>query len=289
MSARILRSKEAAMHSKTVVTRSLIALFSFTVGFAQQVTPPSFYRVEFLKSKPGKFGEYRTFLKTNMPTIARAQVKSGNLLAWGLSEVITPSGVSEEHDLIGLYGFSKWAQMEPKDEAPDYIKGAMKELGFASPEDYMAKRNPLRDVVRSEIWRRVAGTTPTADNIPKAGDYIIASYLKTEPGKSGDYDDAWKKYSLPIQEDRVKAGKLKSYSMFSVMGGGSFMKYDHVSFARYATFSEIVPDNGAGAAETDAVADKIHAGKDWRQMRRDMTALRTNYRSEIIKIVDTVR
>jgi hypothetical protein len=39
-----------------------------------------------------------------------------------------------------------------------------------------------------------------------------------------------KKYSLPLQEDRVKAGKLKSYSMWTVGGGtGSDSKYDIVS------------------------------------------------------------
>jgi hypothetical protein len=269
----------------------LIALFSFTAGFAQQVTPPSFYRAEFLKAKPGKLLEYRTFLKENMPVIARSQIKSGNLMTWGLSQVVTPTGASEEHDLIGLYGYSKWANIEPKDDPPDYIKAAMKELGFASPQDYMVKRDPLRDIVRSEIWRRVAGTTPTAENIPKAGDYIIVTYVKNEPGKGRDYEEAWKKYSLPIQEDLVKAGKLKSYTMFGVLSGagGTDEKYDRITFARYASFNDIMPESGPGGGETDAVAEKIHSGKDWRQMRRDMQALRTPYRSEIVKIVDTVR
>ncbi|MGD1070368.1 MAG: hypothetical protein ABSB15_09520 [Bryobacteraceae bacterium] len=202
--------------------------------------------------------------------------------------MVSPTGTAEEHDLIGFYSYDKWEQMEPLDEAPDYVKAAMKTLGFASPADYAAKRDPLRDVVRSEVWKREAGTTVTADTIPKAGDYVVATYLKTAPGKESDYLEVWKKYSLPIQEDRVKAGKLKGYSMWSVVGGaGSDSKYDVVSLARYATFKELAPVDDT--VELDKASEHVHTGKDWRQMRRDMVGLRTVYRSEVLKIQDVVR
>jgi hypothetical protein len=62
----------------------------------------------------------------------------------------------------------------------------------------------------SEIWKKQAGTTITADNTPKAGEYVVVTFLKAEPSKTGEYLDVWKKYSLPIQEERAKAGHLKS-------------------------------------------------------------------------------
>jgi hypothetical protein len=104
-------------------------------------------------------------------------------------DVLSPTGTAEEHDLIGFYGYENWDQMEPPDDPPDYVKGAMKALGFAGPPDYYVKRDPLRDLVRSETWKRAAGTTRTADNAPKIGDYLTVGYLKTEPEKQAAYLD----------------------------------------------------------------------------------------------------
>jgi hypothetical protein len=277
------------MHRNRTASRSLIAIFSVALGCAQTATPPTFFRVDFIKTKPGKATEYTDFLKKNLPAITQAQIKAGKLLSWGYSQVFTPTGEAQEHNALGLYGYSSWGQMEPSDGPPDYITSTMKTLGFTSPKDYAEKRNPMRDIVRTEIWRRQAGTTPTPDTTPKAGEWVIVSYLKTLPGKGGDYDTIWKNYSLPIQEARVKDGKLKSYSMWATFGGNSSeANYNRVSLARYASFKDLGPAEG-GMAETDAAAERIHPGKDWRQMRRDMVALRTIYRTEIIQIKMTER
>jgi hypothetical protein len=261
----------------------VIAILSITAGVAQQPAPVNFYRVDFMKPKPGKTTEYEAFLKKNLPGISQASIKDGKLLSWGYTRVVTPTGTAQDHDLIGFYSFEKWEQMEPFEKTPDSVLAAMKALGFASQEDYAAKRDVLRDIVRSEIWTKRAGTTMTADNAPKAGEYVVIGYLKTEPGKTADYIDAWKKYSLPLQEERIKEGHLKSYSLWSVGGAGSGTNYDVVALSRFASFSDVNSGNDASAAST-AVADRIHAGKDWRQMRRDMQSLRTPYRSEVVKI-----
>lgn len=276
------------LRSLPIASFSVAALFLATAMAQQPVTPPAFYRVDFLKAKPGKLTDYEAFLKKNLPGISQASIKAGKLSAWGFTSVVSPTGTAEEHDLIGFYSYDKWEQMEPLDEAPDYVKAAMKAVGFASPADYAAKRDPLRDVVRSEVWKREAGTTATADMIPKAGDYVLATYLKAAPGKESDYLEVWKKYSLPIQEDRVKAGKLKSYSMWTVVGSaGTDSKYNVVALSRFATFKELAPVDDT--EELDKASEQVHAGKDWRQMRRDMVGLRTVYRSEMLKIQDVVR
>lgn len=267
----------------------LITMFSLTLGWAQTPTPPSFYNAIFVKTKPGKTTEYKEFIAKNSVPLAKAQIQTGKLMGYGVAQVFTPSGVDADHNFMALYGYRSWDQMEPSDQVPDYIKEATKTLGFASPQDFRAKRTSLSDAVRSEIWRRVAGTTPTSDNAPKAGEWVVVSYIKTSPGKGADYDKIWKSYSLPLQEENAKAGKFKSYSMWSVFGGnGAEAKYDRVSLIRFASFKDIVPNDNA-ADEAGALADKVHHGQDWRQMRREMTSLRTPYRSEIIQIKASVR
>lgn len=181
-------------------------------------------------------------------------------MSYSYSQVFTPTGSAQEHDLVGVYGYSSWDQMEPSDGPPAYIKEAVTTIGFTSPQDYMAKRDILRDIVRSEIWRRVAGTTPTENSAPKAGDWIILDYIKTQPQKGSDYDTIWKAYSLPIQEERVKAGKIKSYSMWSVPGAGTESNYDRVALLRYASFKDIGYE--PPTTEVNASAEKSHAGKD---------------------------
>lgn len=278
------------MHRNQTRSRSVIAFFSLaSLMLAQQPTPPAFYRVDFIKTKPGKQTEYTDFLKKNVTAISQASIKSGKLMGWGFANVFTPTGTHQEHNLVGFYAYGNWENMEPSDGPPPEIDSTMKTLGFSSPQDYMAKRDVLRDIIRSEIWRRVSGTTPTEANAPKAGDWVIVSYLKTAPGKAADYDKVWKTYSLPILEDRAKNGKLKSYSMWSVLGGGGTeSKYDRISLARYATFKEIGPNDDLNS-EMDSIAERIHSGKDWRQMRRDMQSLRTMYRGEVIQIKTSVR
>lgn len=169
-----------------------------------------------------------------------------------------------------MYGYSSWEQMEPSEQAPGYITEAIKSPGFTSPQDYSAKRTALADAVRPEIWRRVAGATVSAESVPKAGEWAAVSYLKTLPGKGADYDKIWKSYSLPLREERVKAGKIKSYSMWSVGGGGGTgVNYDRVSLVRYARFKDISPAENA-TSDLSEPADKVHSGKDWRQMHRDI-------------------
>lgn len=270
------------MKLNLVAKRSILALLTVSACVAQQPTL-NYYRVDFLKAKPGKLSEYEDFLKKNVTALSQTAIKEGKLLSWGYTRVVTPAGTSVNHDLIGFYAFDKWEQLEPTDSTPDSVKAVYKTLGFTSPGDYTAKRDTLRDMVRSEIWHRAASTTMNPSDPPKPGEYVVVSYLKSAPGKSAEYIDIWKKYSLPLQEERVKMGQLKSYSMWTVGGSGGASQYDLVSLVRYAAFKDIQLPEGAAAA-SDAVADRIHAGKDWRQMRRDMTSLRTPVRSEIVKI-----
>ena len=84
-------------------------------------------------------------------------------------------------------------------------------------------------------------------------------------------------------------GKLKSYTLYSVSGGtGTDAKYSAVSLARYGSFKDIAPAEDA-AAQNDALAERIHAGKDWRQLRRDMVSMRTVFRTELVRIEQSLR
>jgi hypothetical protein len=208
-------------------------------------------------------------------------IKSGKMLSWGYAKVESPTGTAYDHDLIGFYGYSKVEDMEPQDEPNDAMKAAIKALGFASPADYAAKRDPLRDITRSQILRRAAGTTTTAATAPKAGEYVVVSFLKTEPGKAAAYISAWKDYSLPIQEQRVATGKAKSYSLWTVAGAGEGDEYNIVSLTRYATWADV---NGGNPTDADTAAEHAHPGKDWRQMQRDMQSLRHEVHSELTQI-----
>lgn len=267
------------MKKCSILSRAVVAALFVSTAFAQFNYPVNYYRVQFLKAKPGKLSEYEAFVKKNVPSISQASIKEGKLVSWGLTSVVTPTGTSVNHDLIGIYGYKNWEQLEPAGAPSDAVKAAMKALGFASPEDYNAKRDPLRDVARTEIWRLAAGTAYNPANSPKPGEYVVIGYLKAD--KVNEYIESWKKYSVPLQEERIKAGTLKSYTMWTVPGSGSGSQYNVVSLSRFATFKDA---GGAAPGAVDPVAERIHAGKDWQQMRRDMQALRTLVRSEITKI-----
>jgi hypothetical protein len=96
--------------------------------------------------------------------------------------------------MISFTGYETWEQLEPSSNEPaEGVKAAMKALGSATPEALTAALQPLRDVVRSEIWHFAAGATRTPEMAPKEGDYVVVSYLKAQPGKTDDYIDMWKR------------------------------------------------------------------------------------------------
>ena len=268
--------------------RALLIFVSLGVALAQQPKTVSFYEVSFVKTKPDKGSAYRSFLKTNAPLL-QAGVKDGRWMSYGGAQVVTPTGTAQEHDFMLFAGFERFEQMEPSDVLPDSMKAALTTLGYASQEDYTAKRGALRDVVRSEWWKREAGTTVTADSLPKIGEYLVVTYLKMAPDKTKDYLAVWKKFSLPLQEERIKMGKLKSYSLCSVTGGaGTDAKYSMVSIVRYGSFKDLAPADDA-AAQNDALADRVHPGQDWRQWQRDMVSMRTVFRTELLRIEQSIR
>ena len=273
-----------------VAAMAAASLLAWATAAKAQMAPPKYYRVDMLKTKPGKLQEYEKLLHEQVTVISAAAIKQGKMRAWAASPIVDPTGSSLEHDIIGIYVYDKWEDLTPFDTPPAYISEALKSLSFSSMADYAAKRDPMRDLVRSEIWQRVAGTTLTPENAPKIGDYSIFTYLKAKQGlpEGASYEARWKAGSLPVLEERAKAGKLKSYAMWRVLSGsGEGPKYDHVSIARYGSFAELEPKE-SDLGEIGADWERIHKGKDWRQMRRDMTEGRTVYRSEVARIKELV-
>ncbi|MGD1070367.1 MAG: hypothetical protein ABSB15_09515 [Bryobacteraceae bacterium] len=74
-------TRRLSLQLLTIASLSVVA-FSLATAVAQQpVTPPAFYRVDFLKAKPGKLTDYEAFLKKNLPGISQASIKAGKLSA----------------------------------------------------------------------------------------------------------------------------------------------------------------------------------------------------------------
>jgi hypothetical protein len=89
--------------------------------------------------------------------------------------------------------------------------------------DFIQEAFPLRKRLGQSLTRRVAGTTGAN---AAEGDVIRLDYKKITPGRTGDYFQLEQDF-LRLREAQVKAGKMKAWSVSSVvLPQGTEREYD---------------------------------------------------------------
>ncbi len=126
---------------------------------------------------------------------------------------------------------------------------------------------------------------PTASTQTKTAKYFEVDYMKVEPMKVDEYlkveRDLWK----PLHQDRVKNGKVKSWSLFALQFPfGTDEKYDYVTVNAFDQFGQL-EDPYAGFPELLA---KVHPGVKVPDFITRTENARRLVRSEVWALVEHV-
>jgi hypothetical protein len=207
-----------------------------------------------LKALPGQAQALAAFYKTGpgSKTIPARIKANPNLLAWTLLRNVYPGDTNVEVDhLIGVT--IKGAPSEPNQEFNAKIA---REAAGLSYEDYMQKARSMTVQVGqtlSHVHHSVAGA-PLAE-----GDYVVVRRLKSQENQRQNMLDLARDMLLPLAEDRVKIGPMKSWSFSHVaFPTGDSTPFDAAEVRVFKDLaSAVAASGGAGSGAAERFSKKF--------------------------------
>lgn len=180
-----------------------------------------------------------------------------NLVHWSLSRVVYP-GVDADYNYLGVTVYNG----PPPESANAAADAVAKKIAGVPLTEYMKKLYPLRKTAGSELLMRVAGTANPGAGIAREGDYRITYRLKIKPTMLDEFTAQIQSMTVPVMQERVKAGDLKSYSSWTrVFPMGGEDAYDALSSLTFKDLASAV--KGLDTSKTAANFVKAHPGKSY--------------------------
>lgn len=147
------------------------------------------------------------------------------------------------------------------------------------------------------VWVAVIGIAFLAGTLVPAArtqsgaepQYAAVSYMKVDPAKENAYVQMERELWMPIHRQRIRDGRLKSWSLYEVrLPGGTGREY---GFMTVETFGSIQDAAGAyeDTAQVTALMKKVHPGKEAGEFLARTTDSRSLVRSEVLRLVDQVK
>jgi len=240
-----------------------------------QTSAPVFQTMTCVKAQPGKFTDYRDFVTSTGPKLARVAIDAGSYTTWTLLQSLRPSGEEARCDFV-ISTLSEGAPPEPRNAGGQGLEQALAKAGVKmSAADYLGKRDATSRLVSQEIWsmRIRVGT-------PQKGNYVFLNYMKVKdgPGYSKFESEVWR----PMAEGWVKEGSQSAWVVASrVVPSGTDLAYAAYSADIYPNWTAVFKPRN-----TQAMFGKVHGGKDYQETMGKLGALRDLARRELYVVVD---
>jgi hypothetical protein len=140
------------MQIKTHVLVALVSV-SFLGGsmvssaLTQQQSPPV-YHVNFMKTQPGKAGDYVRLEREIWKPIHQELVRTGRMHSWAVYAVEYPYGTAHEYDFVTIDAHASLADAHRSID--DVVGQVHPSLTF---EEIDSQTEGTRSLVRGEVWR----------------------------------------------------------------------------------------------------------------------------------------
>ncbi len=123
------------------------------------------------------------------------------------------------------------------------------------------------------------GQSPTAAAPPK---FALIEFYKLEWGKDAEYRKIARELWMPIHRERVKLGKIKSWSLWNVrFSRGADSEYDRVTITTFDKFTDV-----EGSYPPESIS-KPHPNLTFAEILARTTATRKQARQEFIELMDS--
>jgi hypothetical protein len=123
--------------------------------------------------------------------------------------------------------------------------------------------------------------SPTAAAPPK---FALIEFYKLEWGKDAEYRKIARELWMPIHRERVKLGKIKSWSLWNVrFSRGAESEYDRVTIATFDKFADVE------TSYPPEVFSKTHPNLTFAEILARTVAVRKQARQELIELTDSTQ
>jgi hypothetical protein len=239
---------------------------------------PQFLRVNCVKVRDGKGGEYTEYLRDTAMKLTKVSVDSGMYTAVIYTQAAYPAGRGArcDYQVVSISnGFP------PETRSAAQTEADMKKAGITmSGAAMVARRNDLSYLVGSEIWRGRASVGP---GVAKGG-YVRLNYYKIKPNMQADWlhleTTGWKQLVESLAKDTPGA----FWSVYTlVMPGGASLPYNAMTVDGFPSWEAL----GKGIPAR-ATWNKVHPEMDFAQYADKISDAADRPRIDVMKIVDVV-
>jgi hypothetical protein len=116
--------------------------------------------------------------------------------------------------------------------------------------------------------------------------YVHINFMKVDPAKATSYVQMEREVWKPIHQERVKDGRMKSWSLYEVrFPGGENREYGYVTFETYDKIQDIEGSYGDQAA-MGSLLKKVHPDKTVADLLSQAQSNRKMALSEVWRLVD---
>ena len=246
---------------------------------AQSTVAPVFVVLDYMKVAPGKDAEYVRLEQQVFKPLHQQRVKNKEMVGWRLYEVPFTADTHREYDYVTANIYDNMAAADGA--------GLMAVFGRMHPgkdgTNLIAQTGAARQTVRSEIWQLVDQTSPMSASSPPRplAKYLLVDFMRS---KAANYETVERELWKPIHEDRIKNGKMLSWSLYAlVLPGGTSYPYD------YATVNAVSDLSAMTDMFPDDLFKRVHPNLTLTEIGNRTGASRDLTRHELWVLVDATR
>jgi hypothetical protein len=231
------------------------------IGLNAQQQTANYLTVACIKAAPGKYAEYRQFVRDTSKKIAEIRVKSGEIVSWSFARSIMPAGDEARCDYT-IATMSEGVPARANDTAA--LGKALDQAAVKmNATQYLAKRDSLSHLVAMEMWlpRVRVGQM-------EKGNYFFVNHMRVH--NTPDYLKFETEIWRPMAEEWIKEGSQAAWRFNTLLlPAGTDVKYTALSVDVYPNWEAVFKRRSL-----QDMFHKVHPGKDYEQVVGPMNKLR---------------
>ncbi len=248
---------------------------SFSSLIAQEdAEKPVFVTIQYMKVEPSNIDNYLE-LESLWKKMHQARVESGELLYWGLHQVVSPTGTDAEYNFttVNLYEGQEALAAHYEGSIPE----SMTKLYTEDEMKIMQRTNEIRDLVKEEVYVRTLRVT---DGKPGAN-IIVTNYMEllgdATPADHTEMEKVWEK----IHQARIDDGNMKAWSSWDmVLPMNTDIRHQSITVDFYEDMSQWM------APFYEKYFAQVYPDMDLAKFASEMEAVFSRYRVDIQMRID---
>jgi hypothetical protein len=258
---------------------TLAVCFASVLPAHSQENETSYIEIDYMKVNRASQVEYVKLEKEIWKPIHQERVSAGKIVGWYLYRVSYPGGTEVHHNYTTVTVYRTFKDMENSYPLETWRKVHPN----LSTTDLWRKTGNARDLVRSEVWRRLDYVRPEQTSAAPAP-IAVVNYMKTKPGQGNTYASMSREIWKPIMQKRLEDGNSAGWDLYVLrFPGGTSYEYNYGTVNFHDKFEQLE------GFDLEGTIKRAHAGKDFSELMRRTREARDLVLREVWNLVDYVQ